>query len=91
MGSVFTIKYVTEMKDEDGTDNNFGETLGDERTIKINLTNHNSDDEIERTLLHEIIHATLFMGGQNENLGDREEGVVRCLENGLSQLYKRVG
>jgi len=88
MGAVFTIKYLDKLKDEDGTDLS-GMMEGTIRTIKINMSQHAHDEILERTLLHEITHAVLYMSGISELLEKQEEAIVIALENGLSQLYRR--
>ena len=89
MGTIFTVRYLQVLKDEDGT-NLSGDMNGNDRLIRINLSQHSHDEILERTLLHEIIHAVLHMSGQSEILKDStEEAIVVALENGLSQLYKR--
>lgn len=89
MGATFTIKYVTKLKDDD--DNSLsGEMQGSKRLITINLNEHDNLDELERTLLHEITHAVLYMSGLSEQLTEKlEESIVVALENGIIQLYKR--
>lgn len=78
---------ITEPKRVDENDS-YGECDGPKRVIKIKAGL--SDDDFESTLLHEIIHASLYLGGQSERLEhEQEEGLVVCLESALSQLYQR--
>jgi hypothetical protein len=65
------------------------DTLGqyhhDDRRIDI----HSPHPDAMRTLLHEIIHASLAISGLTEVLGDKtEEAVCRCLEIALPHAYR---
>ena len=82
LGYEFEIQYVDDMPDSQ-----YGEMTGWDRVIKIN--GRLKGDELESTILHEICHAILFITGWSEKLGDdEEEGLVRALEHGLSNIYK---
>ena len=83
-GVTFTVTYPTKIDSDDS----LGESNAVNRTLKIHTTQ--KGDEFERTLLHEIIHAALGIGGVAEILHSKaEEAVVVCLENALHSLYER--
>jgi hypothetical protein len=83
-GVKFTVTYPTKLDNPDEV----GESNAMERTIKIRADQ--KGDVLERTLLHEVIHAALGVGGVSEVLhGKAEEAVVVCLENALHALYER--
>jgi hypothetical protein len=66
------------------SDNTYGETDGTERTIKVDLHKHTSQEQVTSTLFHEMIHAVLHVSGQSELLrGKQEEALVVALEHGL--------
>ncbi len=57
--------------------------------ITINLKLCESVELVERTLLHEMIHVLLDRSGWSNILGeDKEEGLVRLLENTLTQFLQ---
>lgn len=65
----------------------YGETEGIERTIKVDLAKHHSQEQVASTLFHEVIHAVLHVSGQSELLkGKQEEALVVALEHGLSPI-----
>ena len=77
------------MKDSEGS--NCGTTDRQGRIIEISLKENETDDQLESTILHEIIHAILYASGNHAliNDEDKEESIVLALEYGLHQLYKR--
>ena len=69
----------------DETDNH-GEYIHDCKLIKVNSTLPPKDQWV--ALYHELLHCALAISGMSEILGnDREEGVVRALEN-LSSILR---
>ena len=89
LGDIFKIEYPAKIKGDEG-ENTYGETYGVKRLIRISTQQNKTDDMMERTLLHEVIHAILHISGHSELLEDKEEeSLVVLLENGLSKLYKR--
>jgi hypothetical protein len=79
LGHTFAIQYYDEMIN--------GELAGLMDPVKkvIHVLN---DDELEVTLLHEIIHAVLFVSGHSFTLGPAmEEALVRALEAGLGPIF----
>lgn len=81
LGQTFQIRLVPSV-DDDGTCD------GPNRMITVSETQ--TQAEADSTLLHEIIHAALFVSGHAETLGDdREEGIVLALEHALNGLYTR--
>jgi hypothetical protein len=89
LGVPFSIEYVADLKASDG-DTVMGETLGEERTIRICTTKNKNQELVEAVILHEIIHAALYISGQTERLGDKhEESLVLALENALAPIYRR--
>lgn len=84
LGVPFTVTYPNKV---DSKDNNLGETDGPMRTIKVkkNLTN----DIKHETLLHELIHAILYVSGHSELISEEtEESIVIAIESGLSQVVR---
>ena len=84
MGIPFTIKIVSKLA-------NLGECDGPARIIK--LKKGQKPHELESTLLHEIIHAILYVTGHSARIeGDEESGdeeaLVLALEHGLLPIYK---
>lgn len=74
----------------DGEEENYGECDGGEATIYIDLSKHKSQEQVESTLLHETLHAALYISGQSEHMSEKqEEGVVVALENALKHIYVR--
>jgi hypothetical protein len=70
------------------THDDYGETEGAAGKIVIDHSKHTSQEELDSTLLHEIIHGILYISGQAETLSEhQEEGLVIALENGLRQIY----
>jgi hypothetical protein len=90
LGVPFTVQYVDRLKDTDNSSLS-GETDGSQHLIKISKSENATSDRVEMTLLHEIIHAILYISGQSAAIDNNslEEGIVLALENGLHQLYKR--
>ena len=85
LGVRFRIEYPVTISDKSS-----GETTAGDRLIKIATSMNVTPDEYERSLLHETIHAILGLSGQDQGiLGDKEEGLVIALGNGLNQLYRR--
>lgn len=69
----------------------FGETFPDEQRIAVNVEKHKSESGVEQTMLHELIHATLYVSGHSEQLDSKqEEAIVRALENGLYPAIVRL-
>lgn len=74
----------------------FGEYKADEKTIYLNL----STDDLESTLLHEMVHALLAITAQDQLLSDEQaEAVCRIAEHlitvpgfktSLSRLIKKL-
>jgi len=57
----------------------------------IRLNGRDSKSEREKTLFHELIHASLFIGGINELLTEElEEAIVRNIEHGIFPILKRL-
>ena len=100
-GIPFEVRYeekVYALEDKEQKDALVGFTRGDQRQIQISLTENKTEALIESTLLHETLHAILYLAGQSDILEGAdpsedhdklEEGLVTALENGLSQIYKR--
>lgn len=64
--------------------------LFDSDTMTIHLSRSPLHSE-KSTLLHEILHAIMFITGQNEILEfEQEEAIVRAIENGLFPLVDLV-
>ena len=84
MGIPFEIKYPKKMSKDV-----LGETRGTSREILIKP--ELQGEVFEATLLHEIVHAVLYVSGIAElfETEKEEEAIVVALEHGLSQLYER--
>ena len=70
---------------------NFGEY--DSRNNKITISTNSTDRDIANTLLHEIVHASVWYGGLKDDgaaLEDdkHEEHVVNILTNQLCQIFR---
>jgi Zn-dependent peptidase ImmA (M78 family) len=66
----------------------FGVAYLTEKRIYVSL--EQSKDDMERTLFHELCHILLFLSGHKFRLSEEdEEAIVRALEHGVLQLYKR--
>jgi hypothetical protein len=70
---------------------NFGEY--DSRNNKITISSNSTDRDIANTLLHEIVHASVWYGGLKDDgaaLEDdkHEEHVVNVLTNQLCQIFR---
>lgn len=99
MGIPFTVLYQPSVVDPDDKDKEelSGLTTGAQRLIQISTSVNTTKELIEATLLHETIHAILYVSGMSEMIqacdpteDDKlEEGIVVALENGISQIYKR--
>jgi hypothetical protein len=75
MGHTIKIK-VKELEDDD-----HGEFVFDDKTIYLSNDPEKQNDQWP-TLLHELIHSALTIGGVSEVLGPGvEESICRCLEN----------
>lgn len=84
MGIEFQVKHPKKV--DDG--NAYGLTKGGDHHIEI--AGNLQGDAFERVLLHETIHAILYVSGITEILDEaKEEAIVLALEHGLSQLYSR--
>ena len=75
-------KFRIEVCDMD--ENDYGETLGYERLIKI--SKHQSKELVMHTLFHEAVHAALHVTGQTSLLSDNmEEAVVMAMEAAFAE------
>ena len=83
LGSDYRIQYLHNMPGL------HGETVLASKIIKIS-TEHPSREELLATIFHETIHAVLWESGMSSVIGDddKEEGVVRALENALKTQFK---
>lgn len=67
-----------------------GDTQPGHRKIRIDCSQHDSQDEVDSTLLHETIHAILHIAGVSNLIKEKEEeAIVVALEHGLHKLYVR--
>lgn len=82
MGIPFELTWDTASMPADSK-SDYGETVVGDRLVHINVPRHRSVPSAESTVLHEFIHAVLGVSGQDEHIGDKEEGVVKALESGL--------
>jgi hypothetical protein len=71
---------------------NFGETLGPDRVIRINTIEIDTVEKLSIILIHEILHAGLYVTGQDEILekyddtGHLEEALVQSLAHVIAPL-----
>jgi hypothetical protein len=83
----WTVRYVENIVDDDGTTPLNGATYQDERLIEIDRKLSKDDQGL--ILLHESIHAALFEIGLHELIGDEiEEVIARGLSNTLWPLVR---
>lgn len=83
MGKTIDIKYVKKVDKQDS----MGECNGPERLIKIR--DSLQGEQLDDTILHEIIHQIIYLSGQGEHLTDeQEEGLVLAISTGLLPLIK---
>lgn len=88
-GVWFAIQYVEGLVDEKGEAMS-GDCSSTNRKIRVCTIQNDTQELVESTLMHEVIHAILFCTGQSQHLdADREEGLVLALEHGLSSVYGR--
>lgn len=81
LGHLFRVRLVPDVED-------LGSCTGHKRVITI--SEEQTQEQAESTLLHEIIHAALYVTGQSETLGEeREEGLVLAIEHALHAIYTR--
>lgn len=85
LGKRVKIQYIDEIiAAEDGI---FGDFNG--ATMTIRVRKDLPKKELESTILHELLHAILFITGQSFVLSsDTEEAFVRALEHGLIDLVE---
>lgn len=77
------------IEDKKLSEDTFGETCGMTSRISVDLDKHSSQELLNSTLLHEIIHGVLYVSGQSQTLSEQqEEGLVVCLENGLKSIIR---
>ena len=89
LGQDFSIEYKPKVVVGDN-DECYGLTHVKDFTIQISSTENKTPEQMEATLLHEVIHAVLGVSGLTELIDDKtEEALVVSLENGLKELYKR--
>ena len=96
LGLPFTVEchptLPGEKTDKEGEES-WGDTLIAKRRIRVAIEPHETEEQLESTLLHETIHGILgvsglaeILEGADENL---EEALVVALEHGLHPLYQR--
>lgn len=67
-----------------------GTTEGPKYRITVALEAHPTEEALEATLMHEVVHAVLHMAGLSNLLDDKqEEALAVAIEHGLFPLYKR--
>ena len=87
----FSDVAVGTSSDSKFTEENFGEY--DSRNNKITIATNTSDRDLANTLLHELIHASVWYGGLKDEgaaLEDdkHEEHVVNVITNQLCQIFR---
>lgn len=89
MGVPFRVEWDHHF--EDGTQ--LGETDGGHRVIRI-ASHKGREGELASTLLHELMHAVLYVSGMEDVLDnyrkELDETVVTALEHGLFPLLETV-
>jgi hypothetical protein len=84
-GIWFAVKYIDGLADGAS-----GLMYGPTRQIHVCTALNDSKELLEATLLHEIVHAILYVSGQTQHLSSiLEEGIVCALETGLGSIYGR--
>ena len=87
LGKKIKIRRPRKLVDESGNEL-FGLFDRDKLIIYISQSPHHDK---ESTLLHEILHASLFITGQTETLEhEQEEAIVRAIEHSLLNLVKLI-
>ncbi len=92
MGIAFKVLFVKQVDEE----HNAGETDGAKRIIKISTTENPTEELKYSVLVHEYLHAVLYVTGQSERMGEKEEeSLVLALEHALAdklklELYEEV-
>ena len=85
MGIQFEVQYVKQVDE----DHNAGETDGTKRTIKISTTQNPTEELKHSVLVHEYLHAVLYVTGQSERMGEKEEeSLVLALEHALADKIR---
>ena len=84
-GIPFEVQFVKQVDEE----HNAGETDGSKRIIKISTTENPTEELRHSVLVHEYLHAILYVTGQSERLGEKEEeALVLALEHALADKVK---
>lgn len=85
MNIPFEVQYVKQVDEE----HNAGETDGSKRIIKISTTENPTEELKHSVLVHEYLHAVLYVTGQSERLGEKEEeSLVLAMEHALAQIIR---
>jgi len=88
LGTKFRIEYPEIIQDE--SEQVCGSMTGDERLIKISLKENPTELQLHSSLVHEIVHACLYVSGLSQVLDDKlEEAVVVALEHGIGPIFRR--
>ncbi len=88
MGTEWTVMFQDEPLEGGRT---LGMTKADERKIFVTRSGV-SDDLFNRTLMHELMHAHLFMSGLNELFDEKEcEAICVMVENFVKVLQLQKG
>lgn len=85
LGHLFLVERALLKKNE------FGKCKPSKKLIQIDPEKHDTQDEVDATLLHETIHAALFISGITNVIKteEEEEAIVVALEHALHPLYRR--
>lgn len=86
LGQEFRIELLPAEK----MDGNFGEMVGELHRIRICDTQDRA--RRWRTLLHEVVHAVLYVNGVSNTIDeDQEEVIAQSLEYGMLQFMQQYG
>lgn len=89
LGVKFRIEVADQLLDDDGTQL-CGQTDGELRSIRI--SEHQDTRRRWTTLLHECLHAALYVNGVAAKMSDElEEVIVQSLEHSLEEFFLQYG
>jgi|TARA_R100001015_G_C4439647_1_gene33725 hypothetical protein len=82
---------ITVTDEKNFSDNCYGEYQADHNHIKI--SKDSSDFDLANTILHELIHCSIWYGGLKDDGAaleddDKEENVVNVVSNNLCQIFR---
>lgn len=86
LGRLFDVKWGRDEMPDDSRED-YGHTEPEARRILINTEMCAYESEVEATLLHEAVHASLALSGVESLIDEKlDEAIATCLENALYPL-----